>query len=78
MKERILKGWTPLRWLYLILGIFIVIQSAWAQEWVGVLFGSYFAAMGLFAFGCAAGQCSIPMGNHKINKEKNTQYTEIQ
>jgi hypothetical protein len=78
MKDRILRGWTPVRWLYLILGVITIIQSALVQEWVGILFGSYFASMGLFAFGCAAGQCNIPIRNHKIYEEKNIQYTEIQ
>lgn len=74
MKDRILRGWTPVRWLYLILGVFTIIHSALVQEWLGILFGSYFASMGLFAFGCAAGQCNIPIRNHKINEEKNIQY----
>ena len=57
MKQRILTGWTFQRALYLLMGGFIVIQSIVQHEWVGILFGSYFAAMGLFAFGCAAGNC---------------------
>lgn len=28
-----------------------------AREWIGIAFGGYFAAMGLFALGCAAGNC---------------------
>lgn len=28
-----------------------------SRQWFGVAFGSYFAAMGLFAFGCASGNC---------------------
>lgn len=27
------------------------------KQWMGVALGTYFAAMGLFAFGCAAGNC---------------------
>lgn len=26
------------------------------NEWMGALLGTYFASMGLFAFGCAGGQ----------------------
>jgi hypothetical protein len=29
-----------------------------SQQWFGVVFGGYFASMGLFAFGCAAGNCA--------------------
>jgi hypothetical protein len=57
MKERITKGWTFTRVLYLALGAFVVAQSIMQQQWLGILLGGYFASMGLFAFGCAAGGC---------------------
>jgi hypothetical protein len=57
MKERILTGWTITRVLYLVIGSFIIIQSVMDKQWFSVVFGGYFAAMGLFAFGCAAGNC---------------------
>jgi hypothetical protein len=57
MKERILTNWTFTRALYLLLGIAVIIQSVINHQWYGVLFGTYFASMGLFAFGCASGNC---------------------
>lgn len=57
MKERILSNWTFRRFLYLAMGLFMVIESIRTQQWFGLLFGGYFAAMGLFAFGCASGVC---------------------
>jgi len=48
-----------------------------AQEWIGTFIGIYFASMGLFAFGCAAGQCHIPTPSIKDNNSDNIQYTEI-
>ena len=57
MKERIFSNWTFARALYLILGVAVIIQSLVSQQWFGVVFGGYFASMGLFAFGCAAGNC---------------------
>ena len=57
MKERILTNWTITRAFYLIVGIFVIIQSFMSQQWFGIAFGGYFAAMGLFAFGCASGNC---------------------
>jgi hypothetical protein len=57
MKERILNNWTFMRALYLLMGIAVIVQSAMSQQWFGVAFGGYFASMGLFAFGCAAGYC---------------------
>lgn len=57
MKERIRTNWTFTRGLYLLIGVSVIIESAVQQQWFGVLFGGYFASMGLFAFGCAAGNC---------------------
>ncbi len=57
MKQRILTGWSFIRILYLISGAMIIIQSVAARQWMGVVLGGYFATMGLFAIGCAAGNC---------------------
>jgi hypothetical protein len=57
MKERILTNWTFTRALYLLMGITVIVQSVISQQWFGVALGGYFASMGLFAFGCAAGNC---------------------
>ncbi|MEP7197137.1 MAG: hypothetical protein ABI851_11515 [Saprospiraceae bacterium] len=57
MKDRILKNWTFSRAMYFIIGIAIVIQSVMVQQWLSLSIGTYFASMGLFAFGCAAGNC---------------------
>ncbi len=55
--ERVLRGWTVTRVVYFLLGSVIVWQSISDSQWIGVLLGGYFAAMGVFAFGCAAGNC---------------------
>jgi hypothetical protein len=57
MKQRILTNWTFTRALYLVVGITVIVQSVLSQQWFGAIFGGYFAAMGLFAFGCASGNC---------------------
>lgn len=57
MKQRILSNWTVPRALYLVLGIMVMVQSVMSAQWFGLAFGAYFASMGLFVFGCAAGQC---------------------
>ena len=58
MKQRILSNWTFTRAMFLVMGILVIIQSAMISQWLGVVFGMYFASMGLFAFGCAAGNCA--------------------
>jgi len=57
MKRRILRGWTFVRALYTLVGLFIIIQSFVEHEWIAILFGGYFASMGIFGLGCAAGNC---------------------
>lgn len=57
MKERMLTGWTLSRVLYTAGGLLIIINSLVDRQWFGIVFGVYFASMGIFAFGCAAGNC---------------------
>lgn len=57
MKQRIQTGWNARRLLYLITGIAVIAQSVYQKEWLGILIGGYFAAMGLFSLGCAGGGC---------------------
>lgn len=81
MKRRILTGWTFSRALYAMIGAFIIIQSIIQHEWMGTLLGGYLASMGIFSFGCAAGNCfsgscySEPKPN-STSKEK-IRYEEI-
>jgi len=82
MIDRILTGWTFMRAFYLLIGAFIVIQSILEHQWVGLLFGGYFAAMGLFAFGCASGNCygGKPMNDQQLKDNSSIQdidYDEI-
>ena len=59
MRNKIFTGWTFRRFLYLGIGVMIVIQSIRDQQWVLALAGIYFAAMGLFAFGCASFKVNV-------------------
>ena len=75
MKERILTNWTFTRALYIIMGITVIIQSVLSHQWFGVAFGGYFASMGLFAFGCAAGNCYG--GSYATEEKTNTSIQEV-
>lgn len=61
MKKLLFTNWSFRRGLFLIVGILIVIDSAQKMEWMGIIFGSYFAIMGIFQIGCASGNCTIPL-----------------
>lgn len=58
MIDRIFTKWTFRRVLYMAMGSYLIIQSVMDKQYFGVLLGSYFAAMGLFSFGCASGNCA--------------------
>ena len=73
MKKNILTGWTLRRSVYLIAGILIAMQAIREKEWMLTLAGIYFAAMGLFAFGCASGNC---LGG-KCTAEKRLENTPV-
>lgn len=73
MKERILTGWTLQRLVFLGVGAYLLISAAMAQQWVGVILGAYFASMGLFAFGCAAGAC----GSGSFGRRNNQQVDDV-
>lgn len=70
MKQRILTGWTFTRTLYVVMGALIIAQSVAQQQWVGILAGSYFASMGVLAYGCAAGSCSAVNRNADTKQGK--------
>ena len=80
MIERILRGWTWRRILYLGIGFLITIQSVIFKEWPGIILGLYFSSMGLFAFGCAGNQC-LPFGNENFRpsnfSEEKVNYEEV-
>ena len=79
MKQRLFSNWTFVRVFYLLMGTWVLVQSVLAGQWLGVALGTYFAAMGLFAFGCAAGNCSVGSGKPKkiAQPEKEIDYEEI-
>jgi hypothetical protein len=39
------------------MGLYVVVQGIIDREWFWLIPGIYFASMGLFAFGCASGNC---------------------
>lgn len=56
------------RWIYLLGGIFFIVLAIKDQTWWLIPFGFYFAAMSIFKFGCASGNCEVP-----LQKNDNTQ-----
>ena len=78
MKERILTGWTFRRVLYVVLGTAVIINAVINHQGFGVLFGGYFASMGIFAFGCAAGNCFGGSCNTEVIHQNKTEVKTIE
>ena len=57
MKDRILNGWSLRRILFVAFGLYVIYQSGSDKSVAGIAIGIYFLSMGVFAFGCASGNC---------------------
>ncbi|MCG9972154.1 hypothetical protein [Christiangramia crocea] len=71
IKDRLLKGWTLGRVIYLIIGVAMIIQAANYDQWIGIVLGLYMSFMGLFGFGCAGGSCYNGSCDIQENQTKN-------
>lgn len=81
MRDRILKGWTFQRFLYLIIGGVVIAQAVAERHWMIMVMGGYFAAMAVFNFGCAAGcygsACSPGKDARQSRKSLDTNINEV-
>jgi hypothetical protein len=47
------------------------------REWAGLLLGGYFASMGIFSFGCAAGCCDTRYSPSRHRKTIGVEFEEV-
>lgn len=69
MKERLLNGWNAKRAFYVFAGVGLVVIAALDGQWAGIMAGGYFVTMGLFAFGCAGGNCLNESCDHQPDQK---------
>ena len=74
MIQRVLNGWNIQRVLFTGIGLYVLVDSIYRTEWIGIVMGAYFSAMGLFGFGCAA--CINPKQTEE-NPEIEVEYEEV-
>ncbi|HJV19713.1 MAG TPA: hypothetical protein VJ552_07505 [Sediminibacterium sp.] len=80
MKELILRNWTFMRALRLVLGIIIVVEAVMAKEVVFGLVGVFFSGMALLNTGCCGtGACYTPpvKRDAHLNTTKDISYEEV-
>lgn len=65
MFQKIIHNCTFIRFIRLILGVFIIIQSVQTQNYWMILPGILFSAMALFNTSCCGASCSVPIKNKK-------------
>jgi hypothetical protein len=77
--QTLLHGWHPMRILYLLLGIVMMVQSVQGHDWPFALIGGLFLYQSIFNTGC----CGMSGAYRLLAKESaqtsldDTQYTEI-
>lgn len=72
-----LRNWDFMRVFRLALGIFIVVQSVQANEWLFVALGGIFVLMPLLNIGCCGTSgCNTPISNSNKKVEDIT-YEEV-
>lgn len=69
MINRLFTNWNFRRIMYAIVGFYILITSVPTLHWFGIGIGAYFGLMGLFALGCAGGNCYGGSCDIDINKK---------
>lgn len=74
--KNIMKAWGLMRVLRLVLGIIIIVQGAYSQEWWMIALGGLFTLMPLLNVGCC-GTTTCTTNNIKNNKEEEVNYEEV-
>ena len=62
MKERLLANWNFMRWLRLLIGIYIGIEAIRTQEMMSGFFAAFFLFQAFTNTGCCgANGCAVPL-----------------
>lgn len=70
------KNWNLLRIVYFGLGIYVIVQGFFSEEYLWVLLGAFFLLMPVFNIGCYGGNCSAPRTKNETKEEEIT-YDEV-
>ncbi len=77
MKQAIFSNWNFMRFLRLVLGIAIIVQSVIVKDWAMGLLGLAFTAMPVFNIGCCSvNGCATPV-KKSIENTKDFTYEEV-
>ena len=66
MKERLLTNWNFMRWIRLLIGIYIGIEAIRTQEIISGFFAVFFLFQAFTNTGCCgANSCTVPLPKNK-------------
>ena len=57
IKNKILKNWTLQRLLFVGIGIMLLYDAYFKNEWLGYFIGLYFLGIGFFSIACVSRNC---------------------
>jgi hypothetical protein len=77
MKQVIFTNWTFIRFLRLLIGIAILVQSFFMIDWLMGSMGMLFSAMALFNMGCCGVNGCATMPPKKYDNKKEITYEEM-
>ena len=77
MKQAILSNWNFMRFVRLVLGIAIIVQSVLVKDWTMGILGLVFTSMPIFNIGCCGvGGCATPVKKN-VETTKDITYEEV-
>lgn len=59
MRNLLTKNWSMMRWVRLGFATFLFAQAYIHQDWMFIVFGSFFFIQAIFNWGCGANGCSF-------------------
>ncbi len=63
--KNLLKDWNLRRTIYLVGGLWMLVQTIMDKMWIFIPFSIYFIAMAIFKWGCASGNCTLEQKEEK-------------
>ncbi|HKK47236.1 MAG TPA: hypothetical protein VJ964_17040 [Balneolaceae bacterium] len=81
LKQRLLNGWHPMRWVALGLGLFVGYEAVLYQDMVSGFLSLFFLYQAVTNRGCMVGVCqpnAVSTNNSEESGVKNEEYTTIE
>ncbi len=77
IKQMILAPWSFMRWLRLVLGLFIIYQAFTLHDTLAGLIGSLFLFQAISNTGCCGTACAIPTASKEETTSNDVTFEEI-